>query len=153
MVVKIGINGFGRIGRMLLRVAVERHDIEVVAINDPFIPPDYMVYQFKFDSTHGTFKGQISTDGKKLIINKKEILVTQEKEPSKIPWADAGAVYVAECSGVFLELNDANAHFKGGAKRVCISAPSKTAPMYVVGVNDDKLKKRRYNIFKCKLYN
>jgi len=141
MPIKIGINGFGRIGRMVLRCAAGRNDIEVVAINDPFIPPDYMVYQFKFDSTHGTFKGEISTDGKKLILNKKDIIVTQEKDPSKIAWADYGAVYVAECSGVFLELNDANSHFKGGAKRVCISAPSKTAPMYVVGVNDDKLKK------------
>jgi len=120
---------------------VERQDIEVVAINDPFIPVDYMVYQFKYDSTHGTFKGEISTDGKKLYINKKEIMVYQCKNPSEIPWSETGAVYVAECSGVFLELNDANAHFKGGAKRVCISAPSKTAPMYVVGVNDDKLKK------------
>jgi glyceraldehyde 3-phosphate dehydrogenase len=141
MPVKIGINGFGRIGRMVLRCAADRDDIEVVAINDPFIPPDYMVYQFKYDSTHGTFKGEISTDGKKLMLNKKEIIVTTEKDPSKITWSDFGAVYVAECSGVFLELNDANAHFKGGAKRVCISAPSKTAPMYVVGVNDDKLKK------------
>jgi len=126
---------------MLLRAATQHEGIEVVAINDPFIAPDYMVYQMKYDSTHGRFKGEISTDGKKLILNKKDILIYQEKDPSKIPWSETGAIYVAECSGVFLELNDANAHFKGGAKRVCISAPSKTAPMFVVGVNDDKLKK------------
>jgi len=139
--IKIGINGFGRIGRMVLRCAAERNDIQVVAINDPFIPLDYMVYQFKFDSTHGTYKGDIKSDGKKLYLDKKEILVTNHKNPGEIPWSDMGAIYVAECSGVFLELNDANAHFQGGAKRVCISAPSKTAPMYVVGVNDHELKK------------
>lgn len=141
MPIKIGINGFGRIGRMLLRASSERDDIIVVAVNDPFIPPDYMVYQMKYDSTHGRFKGKISTDGKKLTVNGHDVLVFQEKDPAKIPWGEAGAVYVAECTGIFLELNDANGHIKGGAKRVCVSAPSKTAPMYVFGVNHDKLKK------------
>lgn len=141
MPLKIGINGFGRIGRMVLRASTERDDIQVVAINDPFIPPEYMVYQLKYDSTHGPFKGKISTDGKKLTVNGRDIAVYQNKNPAEIPWSEAGAIYVAECTGIFLELNDANAHLKGGAKRVCISAPSKTAPMYVVGVNDDKLKK------------
>jgi len=141
MPVKIGLNGFGRIGRMLLRASCDREDIQIVAINDPFIPPDYMVYQMKYDSTHGRFKHKISTDGKKLIVKDKDVLIYQKKDPSEIPWSETGAVYIAECSGMFLELNDANAHFKGGAKRVCISAPSKTAPMYVVGVNEHQLKK------------
>jgi len=141
MVIKIGINGFGRIGRMVLRASTERNDIQVVAINDPFIPPEYMVYQLKYDSTHGPFKGEVKTDGKSLIVNGNEIQVYQSKKPEEIPWDKAGAVYVAECTGIFLELNDANAHLKGGAKRVCISAPSKTAPMFVYGVNHDKLKK------------
>jgi len=104
MPVKIGINGFGRIGRMLLRVATQNEDIEVVAINDPFIAPDYMVYQMKYDSTHGRFKGEISTDGKKLILNKKNILIYQEKDPSKIPWNETGVIYVAECSGIFFRI-------------------------------------------------
>lgn len=141
MPIKIGINGFGRIGRMILRASCERDDVIVVAVNDPFIPPDYMVYQVKYDSTHGRFKGKISTDGKKLNVNGNDILVFQEKDPSKIPWGESGVAYVAECTGIFLELNDANAHLKGGAKRVCISAPSKTAPMYVYGVNHEELKK------------
>jgi glyceraldehyde 3-phosphate dehydrogenase len=140
-VLKIGINGFGRIGRMVLRASLTRDDIQVVAVNDPFIPPDYMVYQFKYDSTHGRFKGDVSTDGKSLTINGREITVFQERDPANIPWNKCDIAYVAECTGVFIEVDKASAHLKGGAKRVLISAPSKTAPMYVVGVNHTSFKK------------
>jgi len=122
---------------MVLRASLDRKDIEVLAINDPFIPPDYMVYQFKFDSTQGKFEGTISSDGKSLKINGKTIMVFQEKDPAKIPWGKTGVDYVAECTGVFLETTEALPHIKGGgAKRVVISSPSKTAPMFVCGVNE-----------------
>lgn len=140
--IKVGINGFGRIGRMVLRAALTRSDIEVVAINDPFIAPEYMVYQFKYDSVHGTLTNKIETDGKSLIIDGKSITVFQEREPKNIPWSKVGVTYVAECTGVFIEKDTANSHITGGgAKRVIISAPSKTAPMYVMGVNHTKFKK------------
>lgn len=138
MVLKLGINGFGRIGRMVLRVAAANPDVEVVAVNDPFIPPDYMVYQFKFDSTQGTYKGEVSSDGKNLIIDGQTIAVFQERDPSKIPWGSTGVQYVAECTGIFKEVDKATAHLEGGAQRVIVSAPSKTAPMFVMGVNESK---------------
>jgi glyceraldehyde 3-phosphate dehydrogenase len=141
MSLKLGINGFGRIGRMCLRAALLREDVEVVAINDPFIPPDYMVYEMKYDSAQGRFEGEVSTDGKSLIVNGREIAVFQEKDPTKIPWGKSGVDYVAECTGIFKEKDTANAHIKAGAKRVCISAPSKTAPMFVMGVNHNEIKK------------
>jgi glyceraldehyde 3-phosphate dehydrogenase len=134
-VIKIGINGFGRIGRMVLRVCSQRSDVQVVAVNDPFIPPDYMVYQFTYDSTQGKYAGKVSTDGKTLNIDGNEIRIFQERDPSAIAWADAGATYVCECTGIFREVEKAGLHMKGGAKKVFISAPSKTAPMYCVGVN------------------
>jgi len=140
--VKVGINGFGRIGRMVFRAAVLRKDIEVVAINDPFIPTDYMVYQFSYDSTHGKFKGKVSAEGKTLVVDGKHIHTFAEKDPANIPWAKVGATYVLECTGVFKETDTCVAHIKGGgAKRVIISAPSKTAPMYVMGVNDHSFNK------------
>ncbi|CAH0564952.1 unnamed protein product [Brassicogethes aeneus] len=133
---KIGINGFGRIGRLVLRAAVDK-GAEVVAINDPFIQVDYMVYLFKYDSTHGRFKGEVSTDGTSLIVNGKAIQVFQERDPASIPWGKAGAEYIVESTGVFTTIDKASAHLKGGAKKVIISAPSADAPMYVCGVNLD----------------
>jgi len=139
--VKVGINGFGRIGRMVFRASIFREDIEVVAINDPFIPADYMVYQLSYDSTHGRFKGKVSAEGKNLIVNGRSIATFSEKNPADIPWGKAGAVYVLECTGVFKETDTCAAHLKAGAQRVIISAPSKTAPMYVMGVNDKSFNK------------
>ncbi|KAJ8916822.1 hypothetical protein NQ315_005829 [Exocentrus adspersus] len=134
--VKIGINGFGRIGRLVLRASIER-GAEVVAINDPFLDVDYMVYLFKFDSTHGRFKGCVSADGKNLVVNGKKIAVFQERDPKVIPWGASGADYVVESTGVFTTIEKASAHLDGGAKKVIISAPSADAPMYVCGVNLD----------------
>merc|ERR1711887_46096 len=131
---KIGINGFGRIGRLVLRSAVAK-GAEVVAINDPFIPLDYMVYMFKYDSTHGRFKGEVTHDDKYLIVNGHKITVFNERDPINIDWASAGAEYVVESMGVFTSLEKASAHKKGGAKKVIISAPSPDAPMFVMGVN------------------
>jgi glyceraldehyde 3-phosphate dehydrogenase len=138
-VLKIGINGFGRIGRMVAKASLSRADIEIVAVNDPFTDPEYMAYQFKYDSTHGVFKGEVSSDGKSLTIDGKSVTVFAERDPSKIPWKSAGVDYVAECTGVFCELDKAKAHLTEGVKRVLISAPSKTAPMFVMGVNEAEL--------------
>jgi len=134
---KIGINGFGRIGRLVLRSAVEK-GATVVAINDPFIPLDYMVYMFKYDSTHGQFKGEVKEDGKFLYVNGNKITVFNERDPASINWASAGAEYVVESTGVFTTTEKALAHTKGGAKKVVISAPSADAPMFVMGVNEEK---------------
>nr|AIU97795.1 glyceraldehyde-3-phosphate dehydrogenase [Anomala corpulenta] len=131
---KIGINGFGRIGRLVLRAALER-GAEVVAVNDPFIGLDYMVYMFKYDSTHGKFKGTVDAKDGKLVVNGKEISVFSERDPKSIPWGKAGAEYVVESTGVFTTIEKASAHLEGGAKKVIISAPSADAPMFVVGVN------------------
>jgi len=137
---KIGINGFGRIGRLVLRAAVEK-GATVVAINDPFIPLDYMVYMFKYDSTHGKFKGEVKEDGKFLYVNGQKITVFNERDPAAINWASAGAEYIVESTGVFTTNDKALAHTKGGAKKVIISAPSADAPMFVMGVNHDKYDK------------
>merc|ERR1712045_977815 len=134
---KIGINGFGRIGRLVLRAAVEK-GATVVAINDPFIPLDYMVYMFKYDSTHGKFKGEVKEDGKFLYVNGNKITVFNERDPANIDWASAGAEYVVESTGEFTTTEKAMAHTKGGAKKVIISAPSADAPMFVMGVNHEK---------------
>jgi len=131
---KIGINGFGRIGRLVLRAALEK-GAEVVAINDPFIGLDYMVYMFKYDSTHGRFKGEVKTEGDQLVVNGHKISVFSERDPKAIPWGKAGANYVVESTGVFTTIEKASAHLEGGAKKVIISAPSADAPMFVVGVN------------------
>ncbi|KAJ9124932.1 hypothetical protein QFC24_002861 [Naganishia onofrii] len=140
MSVKVGINGFGRIGRIVFRNAVEHGDIEVVAINDPFIDLDYMVYMFKYDSTHGRFKGTVTAENGKLVINGKPVHVFGERDPAAIKWGEAGADYVVESTGVFTTTDKASAHLKGGAKKVIISAPSADAPMFVCGVNLDVYK-------------
>ncbi|KAL3685422.1 hypothetical protein R1sor_003444 [Riccia sorocarpa] len=138
--VKIGINGFGRIGRLVARCALERDDIELVAVNDPFISTDYMAYMFKYDSVHGRYtKNQIEhKDDGTLLFGKFEVKVFQHKDPSEIPWADTGAEFVVESTGVFTTKDKASAHFKGGAKKVVITAPSADAPMFVMGVNEKK---------------
>ncbi|KAJ3707788.1 hypothetical protein LUZ61_011493 [Rhynchospora tenuis] len=134
---KIGINGFGRIGRLVMRIATMRDDIEVVAVNDPFIDAKYMAYMFKYDSTHGQYKGTLKViDGSTLEIDGKKVSITSKRDPAEIPWADFGAEYVVESSGVFTTIEKASAHLKGGAKKVVISAPSADAPMFVVGVNE-----------------
>jgi len=137
MVLKVGINGFGRIGRLVTRAASKREEIEVVAINDPFIDLEYMVYMFKYDSTHGPFNGDVSMADGKLVINGKKISVFSERNPAQIQWGSAGADYVVESTGVFTTIEKASAHLQGGAKRVIISAPSADAPMYVMGVNQE----------------
>lgn len=136
---KIGINGFGRIGRLVLRNAVDS-GAQVVAVNDPFINVEYMVYLFKYDSTHGRFKGTVSYSGQNLIVNGKEIRVFQERDPASIPWGQAGAEYVVEATGVFTTVEKCKPHLKGGAKKVIITAPSADAPMFVCGVNLDAYK-------------
>ncbi|KAK8623144.1 hypothetical protein V6N13_118035 [Hibiscus sabdariffa] len=138
---KVGINGFGRIGRLVLRVAIARDDIDVVAVNDPFVDAKYMAYMFKYDSTHGGFNGTLRVvDESTLEINGKQIKVVSKRDPAEIPWGDYGADFVVESSGVFTTLAKASAHLKGGAKKVVISAPSADAPMFVVGVNEKTYK-------------
>lgn len=133
--VSIGINGFGRIGRLILKASLERNDIQVIAINDPFIDAEYMAYMFKYDTVHGRFKGDVHADGSKLFVNGREIIVFNFKDPSEIPWGTVGADYVVESSGFFTTVDSASAHMKGGAKKVIISAPSDDAPNFVMGVN------------------
>jgi len=132
----IGINGFGRIGRLVLRAAMAK-GAKVVAINDPFIDLDYMVYMFKYDSTHGQYKGEVAAVDGKLVVDGNTITVFSERDPSAIPWGSVGAKYVVESTGVFTTLEKAGAHHKGGAEKVIISAPSADAPMFVMGVNED----------------
>jgi len=135
---RIGINGFGRIGRLVARAALEHPEVVITAINDPFMDLEYMVYMFKYDSTHGQFTGELGHKNGKLIINGQEIAVFAEKDATKIPWKDAGAEYIVESTGVFTKATQAQAHLTGGAKKVIITAPSEDAPMYVMGVNEDK---------------
>jgi len=132
----VGINGFGRIGRLVLRQCLAK-GLQVTAINDPFIDLEYMVYMFKYDSTHGRFKGEVGTKNGMLVVNGKEIHVFQERDPKAIPWGKAGAEYVVESTGVFTTTEKASYHLEGGAKQVIITAPSADAPMYVMGVNHD----------------
>eukprot|EP00252_Welwitschia_mirabilis_P008603 TRINITY_DN2056_c0_g2_i1.p1 TRINITY_DN2056_c0_g2~~TRINITY_DN2056_c0_g2_i1.p1 ORF type:complete len:341 (+),score=51.72 TRINITY_DN2056_c0_g2_i1:431-1453(+) len=140
--IKIGINGFGRIGRLVARVALLRDDIELVAVNDPFISTDYMTYMFKYDSVHGHWKHQEVKvkDSKTLLFGEQPVAVFGCRNPEDIPWAEVGAEYVIESTGVFTDKEKAAAHFKGGAKKVVITAPSKDAPMFVVGVNEHEYK-------------
>jgi len=135
--IKVGINGFGRIGRLVFRAAQERNDIQVVAVNDPFMDVDYMVYMLKYDSVHGQFQGTAEAKDGKMFVNGKEVVFFAEKDPADIAWGAAGAEYVVESTGVFTTTEKASAHFKGGAKKVVISAPSADAPMFVCGVNLD----------------
>ena len=139
MSVKIGINGFGRIGNLAFQAALsKKEEVEVVAINDPFITADYMAYMVKYDSVHGRFEGTVEEKDGKIVVNGKEIKVYNEMDPKNIPWGKDGVDYVLECSGVFTTLEKAQAHIDGGAKKVVISAPSKDAPMFVMGVNNEE---------------
>ena len=137
MAIRVGINGFGRIGNLTFQAALKKGDVEVVAINDPFITADYMAYMVKYDSVHGKFEGDVKEENGKLVVNGKEIKVYNEMDPKNIPWGKDGVDYVLECSGVFTTLEKAQAHLEAGAKKVIISAPSKDAPMFVMGVNND----------------
>jgi len=136
----IGINGFGRIGRLVLRAAMAK-GAKVVAVNDPFISLEYMVYMFKYDSTHGQYKGEVKHEGGKLVIDGQAITVFCERDPAAIDWAGAGAKYVVESTGVFTTLEAASKHHTGGAEKVIISAPSADAPMFVMGVNEGSYSK------------
>ncbi|KAK3345396.1 glyceraldehyde 3 phosphate dehydrogenase [Neurospora tetraspora] len=137
MVVKVGINGFGRIGRIVFRNAIEHDDIQIVAVNDPFIEPKYAEYMLRYDTTHGVFKGTIAVEGSDLVVNGKKVKFYTERDPAAIPWGETGADYIVESTGVFTTTDKASAHLKGGAKKVIISAPSADAPMYVMGVNNE----------------
>lgn len=137
---KIGINGFGRIGRLAFRAAIERPDIEVVGIND-LVEPDYMAYMLKYDSTHGPFKGTIAVEGGHLVVNGKTIRVTAEKDPANLKWNEVGAEVVIESTGLFLTQETAQKHIDAGAKKVVMSAPAKDdTPTFVMGVNHKALK-------------
>jgi glyceraldehyde 3-phosphate dehydrogenase len=137
---KIGINGFGRIGRLAFRAAIERPDIEVVGIND-LVEPDYMAYMLKYDSTHGPFKGTIAVEGGHLVVNGKTIRVTAEKDPANLKWNEVGAEIVIESTGLFLTQDTAQKHIDAGAKKVVMSAPAKDdTPTFVMGVNHTELK-------------
>jgi glyceraldehyde 3-phosphate dehydrogenase len=134
--IKVGINGFGRIGRLVFRAAQERSDIQVVAIND-LIDVDYMAYMLKYDSTHGKFEGSVEVKDGKLVVNGNEIRVTAEKNPANLNWGAVGADYVVESTGIFLTKESAQGHLDAGAKKVIMSAPSKDdTPMFVMGVNE-----------------
>ncbi len=135
--VKVGINGFGRIGRLVFRAAIERGDVEVVAVNDPFIDVEYMMYMLKYDSAHGRFQGKMEEKDGKLVVDGHVVTVYNMMDPKEIPWKDAGAEYVLESTGLFTTMDKASAHFNGGAKKVIISAPSADAPMFVMGVNNN----------------
>jgi glyceraldehyde 3-phosphate dehydrogenase len=138
MTIKIGINGFGRIGRMVFRASVQHFDdIEVVGIND-LLTPDYLAYMLKYDSVHGRFQGDIAVEGNTLIVNGQKIRLTQERDPAQLKWHDIGADIVIESTGLFLDKESAEKHLAAGAKKVLMSAPSKDdTPMFVFGVNHD----------------
>ena len=140
MSIKIGINGFGRIGNLSFQAALSKEEVEVVAINDPFITADYMAYMTKYDTVHGRFQGTVEEKNGNLVVNGKEIKVYNEMDPHNIPWEEIGVEYVLECSGVFTRMEKAQAHIDAGAKKVIISAPSKDAPMFVMGVNNTEYK-------------
>jgi glyceraldehyde 3-phosphate dehydrogenase len=135
LAIKVGINGFGRIGRLFFRAALQNKEVEIVGINDPFISGDYAAYMLKYDSVHGRFNGTVEGSEGQIVVNGKKIPMFAEKDPSNLPWGKVGADYVLESTGVFTVIDKAQAHIKAGAKRVVISAPSKDAPMFVMGVN------------------
>ncbi len=139
MSIKVGINGFGRIGRLVFRAGIVRDDIEFVGINDPFMSPDYMAYMLRYDTIHGRFQGTITYDETSITVNGKKVNFYAKMNPSEIPWGEIGAEYVVESTGLFLTQEKAQAHIDAGAKKVIMSAPSKDAtPMFVMGVNQDK---------------
>lgn len=136
---KIGINGFGRIGRIVFRATLNRPDIDVVAIND-LLDVDHLAYLLKYDSVHGRFDGTVEVVDGKLVVDGKEVRVTSERDPKNLKWDEVGVDVVAECTGIFTTLETANYHIEAGAKKVVISAPSKDAPMFVMGVNHNEVK-------------
>ncbi|NDV42613.1 type I glyceraldehyde-3-phosphate dehydrogenase [Flagellimonas sediminis] len=136
---KIGINGFGRIGRLVFRATVKRGDVDVVAIND-LLDVDHLAYLLKYDSVHGLFDGTVEVKDGHLVVNGKTIRITAERDPKNLKWDEVGAEIVAECTGIFTTLDMAQSHIDGGAKKVVISAPSKDAPMFVMGVNHKEVK-------------
>ena len=139
MSIKVGINGFGRIGRLVFRAGINRPDIEFVGINDPFMTPDYMAYMLRYDTMHGRFDGTIEYTDDAIIVNGKKVRFFACMDPKDIPWGEVGAEYVVESTGVFLTKEKAQAHIDAGAKKVVMSAPSKDdTPMFVCGVNLDK---------------
>ncbi len=139
MSLKIGINGFGRIGRMVFRIAIQQDDIEIVGVND-LLDIKHLAYLLKYDSVHGNFNGSILVKSDHLIVNGKKIKITAERDPSKIKWGEMNIDVVAECTGIFTSIEKANLHIEGGAKKVVISAPSSDAPMFVIGVNHKNIK-------------
>jgi len=141
MAIKVGINGFGRIGRLVFRAGLDNPNIEFVGINDPFMTPDYCAYMLRYDSIHGQYKGDVSFTDDAIVVNGKTVKFYAEKDPADIKWNECGAEYVVESTGVFTTTEKAQAHLKAGAKKVIISAPSKDAPMFVMGVNQDKYEK------------
>lgn len=142
MSVRLGINGFGRIGRLVLRAALANKNTSVIAINDPFMDINYMAYLFKHDSVHGNYQGQVSVSGSKLLIDNHEIQVIAEKDPTKLPWGSTQTQYVAECTGAFTSNEKLSLHLQGGASKVVLSAPPKDdVPMFVMGVNHLSYKK------------
>jgi len=136
--IKIGINGFGRIGRLVFRESIKRNNVEVVAIND-LLEVDHLAYLLKYDSVHGQFDGKVEVRDGKLYVNDTYIRITAEKDPVQIKWNEVGAEIIAECTGIFTTLQTAQYHIDGGAKKVVISAPSADAPMFVMGVNEEKI--------------
>mgnify|MGYP006293715743 CR=1 FL=1 len=139
MSVRVGINGFGRIGRLVFRAAQEREGVEIVGVNDPFLDAEYMAYLLKYDSVHGRFKGEVSHKDGALVVDGRDVAVASEMKPEDIKWGDCGADYLVEASGVFLTKEKADGHIKGGARKVVMSAPSKDdTPMFVMGVNHDR---------------
>ena len=139
MSIKVGINGFGRIGRLVFRAGLKNPNVEFVGINDPFISPDYMAYMLKYDTVHGGFDGEVTYTDDSIIVNGHEVKVYACREPKDIPWGTIGAEYIVESTGVFLTKEKANGHIEAGAKKVIMSAPSKDdTPMFVMGVNHDK---------------
>jgi len=136
--IKVGINGFGRIGRLAFRVAMQRENVQVVAIND-LLEVDYLAYMLKYDSVHGAFNGTVEVENGKLVVNGNEIRISAERNPQDLKWDEVDAEYVLECTGIFTSLEKAHLHIEGGAKKVVISAPSPDAPMFVMGVNNDTL--------------
>ncbi|WP_299336583.1 type I glyceraldehyde-3-phosphate dehydrogenase [uncultured Psychroserpens sp.] len=135
---KLGINGFGRIGRIVFRATVKRDDVDVVAIND-LLDVEHLAYLLKYDSVHGNFDGTVEVKDGHLVVDGKTVRVTAERDPKNLKWDEVGVDVVAECTGIFTTLETANYHIEAGAKKVAISAPSKDAPMFVMGVNDDEL--------------